>query len=153
MKRFLLYLLLIIFIFAGFQVMWPGRFICQEETVIADIQTITKAEVIYSLTKGRGQFADLAALAEAKMIDPTLASGEKNGYLFVVKVEAMTGRKAMYEVTAKPKNWNEMWSGSHSFYSNETIGPEVYETEGTEPPRGTVEDRVPKAGLPIGVAR
>jgi hypothetical protein len=152
MKRFLLCLPLIIVIYIGFQIIKPGMFVCHNDNVIANVQTITKAEVMYSLTKGRGQFADLATLAEAKMIDPALASGEKNGYLYEVKVEAMKDRKAMYEVTATPQYGNEMRGGSHSYYSNETVGPEIYETEGTELPMVTVEDRVPKVGVPIGVA-
>ena len=76
------------------QVIRPGIFICRDENVISDMQNITKAEVIYSLTKGRGQFADLATLAEVELIDPAFASGERDGCLFVLKAEAMPGRRA-----------------------------------------------------------
>ena len=135
------------------QVIRPGIFICRDENVISDMQNITKAEVIYSLTKGRGQFADLATLAEVELIDPAFASGERDGCLFVLKAEAMPGRRAVYEVSAKPKSADELRTGNHTFYSNETVGPEIYELEGTEQPRVTMEDREPKVGLPVGTAR
>src|SRR5947209_4838152 len=133
MKRFLLCLLVIIFIYICFQIIGSRAPISLEPRIIEDMQTITKVEILYSLTKGRGQFADLAMLGEEGLIDSGLASGEKNGYLFRVKVWAMTDRRPMYEVTAKPKNRNEVRTESHSFYSNETLGNVIYEVEEMEP--------------------
>jgi hypothetical protein len=115
-----------------------------EAAAIIEVQTITKAQIVYSLTKGHGQFTDLKTLATEGLIDSALASGEKYGYLFATAPVVLAGQHPMFDVTAKPKGSG---TGSRSFYSNETVV--IWSANGSEPPVATAADRVPKNGSPL----
>ena len=145
MKRFLFCLLALILIYLGTTVIGPRTPISVEPFVVEDIRAITKAQLLYSLTKGRGQFTDLTTLAGAGLIDPALASGEKNGYLFAT--QAVEGRSMMFDVIARPAGGEAVQTRAHSYYSNERAVQDVYKIEGGEPAEVTQEDRVPKRGI------
>jgi hypothetical protein len=115
-----------------------------ETAAIVEVQAISKAQILYSLTKGRGQYTDLKTLAAESLIDSALASGEKYGYLFATAPVVVAGQKPMFDVTAKPKSSSE---GSRSFYGNETNV--IWEAKGAEPPSATAADRTPKNGTAI----
>jgi hypothetical protein len=117
-----------------------------ETAAITSLQTIAEAQILYSVTKGRGKFTDLATLGKENMIESKLASGEKRGYLFTSKPILIKGQ-AMFDTTARPKSTGTTGTGNRSFYCNETLV--VYEAKGGEPPSATGSDRVPKDGSPI----
>ncbi|HWP45118.1 MAG TPA: prepilin-type N-terminal cleavage/methylation domain-containing protein [Blastocatellia bacterium] len=116
----------------------------RETAAVTEVQSIGKAQVLYSVTKGRGKFGDLAALGAEGNIDSTLASGIKGGYQFTSTPINNEGMAPMYDTTAKPTSVGTFGTGNTSYYANET--QIVYEAEGGEPPSATPQDRVPKNG-------
>ncbi|MEK6325723.1 MAG: hypothetical protein AABN33_29125 [Acidobacteriota bacterium] len=109
--------------------------------------TIGQAQNLYLVTKGRGKFTDLRTLGAQGLIESTLASGQKNDYIFSSEQIIAEGFPPMFDVTAKPIKIGTFGTGNRSFYSNETMV--VYEAEGGQPPSATYKDRVPKNGTPI----
>lgn len=119
----------------------------RETAALSEVKSIGNAQVLYSLTKGKGKFANLSELGAVGQVDSTMASGTKGGYLFASEAAGGEGLPAMFDTTAKPGSVGSFGTGNRSFYSNETMV--VYETEGGEPPTATPQDRVPKDGAPI----
>ncbi|MCI0486474.1 MAG: DUF4190 domain-containing protein [Blastocatellia bacterium] len=117
----------------------------REVAALQEIKNIGGAQLQYSVTKGRGKFADLRTLAAEGLIDWSLASGEKGGYLFASEPLSIEGMPAMFDTTARPKAIGSFGTGNRSFYSNETMI--IYEAEGAEPPRADLLDRVPENGV------
>jgi hypothetical protein len=117
-----------------------------ETGAINSLQAIAESQILYSVTKGRGKFTDLATLGKENMINSTLASGEKRGYLFSSK-PILTKGLAMFDAIARPKSTGTTGTGNRSFYCNESMV--VYEANGGVPPSATASDRVPKDGSPI----
>src|SRR5256885_1161860 len=101
MKRFFICLSIIALIYLAVPVGGRRTPISVESQVMEDMKAIQKAEVLYSVTKGRGRFTDLATLAKAQMIEPILGSEEKLGYLFEAAPVGPTA--TMFDVTARPK--------------------------------------------------
>jgi type IV pilus assembly protein PilA len=119
----------------------------RETAALAEVGTIGKSQLLYSLTKGKGKFGSLSDLGTQGIIDGTLASGTKGGYIFTSQAAGGEGLPSMFDTTAKPGSVGTFGTGNRSFYSNETMV--VYEAEGGEPPTATPQDRVPKDGTPI----
>jgi len=124
-----------------------SRQIANETAAIQSVKAIAQAQIVYSIKKGRGKFADLATLGKERLIDSELASGEKQGYLFTSEQVLVKDALPMFDTTAKPKSIGTLGTGNVSFYSNETMV--VYEAKGGAPPTATTSDRVPKSGSPI----
>jgi competence protein ComGC len=124
-----------------------SRQVAREAAALAEVMIIGRAQVIYSATEGDGRFTDLHTLGVQGLIDSTLASGQKNDYMFTTEQVVAEGFAPMFDVTAKPIKAGPLGTGNHSFYSNEMMV--VYEAEGAEPPSATYKDRVPKNGRPI----
>lgn len=99
-----------------------------ESQVIEEIKAIQKAEVLYSVTKGRGRFTDLTTLANAQLIEATLASGEKHGYLF--EASPVGPNATMFDLTARPMRAANSGVHQNSFYTNETLI--LYQVKGDE---------------------
>lgn len=118
-----------------------------ETAALAEVQTIGKNQVLYSITKGHGKFADLAALGAAGYVDANMATGTKGGYLFATTPINAEGMPNMFDTTAHPTAVGTFGTGNRSYYSNETMV--VYESDGIQPPTATPQDRVPKDGTPI----
>lgn len=118
-----------------------------ETAALTEVQTIGKNQVLYSITKGHGKFADLATLGSLGYADANMASGTKGGYVFVSTPINAEGMPAMFDTTAHPSAVGTFGTGNRSFYSNETMV--VFESEGIQPPTATPQDRVPKDGIPI----
>jgi len=121
--------------------------IANETAAILSVQSIAKAQILYSLKKGHGKFADLATLGKERLIDSELASGESHGYQFTSGPLLIKDEQPMFDITAKPKSIGPRGTGNRSFYSNESMV--VYEAKGGAPPSATTSDRVPKNGSPI----
>jgi type IV pilus assembly protein PilA len=121
--------------------------VAHETAALTDVLTINKAQVLYSVTKGRGKFTDLRTLGAQGLIDSTLASGRNNDYIFTTGPVVAEGFPPMFDVTANPLEVGTFGTGNRSFYSNETMV--VYETEGGKPPEASAKDRIPKNGTPI----
>jgi hypothetical protein len=141
-KRFLLCLFTILFLYLATTLIGRRSPCSVEPLVLEAIRAIQKAEVLYSITKGRGRFADLQALGRLQLIDSSLASGEKHGYLFQLALVGPTGN--LFDLTAKPKTGYDTQTGEHAFYSNEEMI--VYQSSGVEPPKASIENRVPESG-------
>ncbi|HKA22455.1 MAG TPA: DUF4190 domain-containing protein [Blastocatellia bacterium] len=118
-----------------------------ETAAFTEVQTIGRQQVLYSVTKGKGKFADLATLGFLGYVDSELATGNKGGYVFVSTPINAEGMPAMFDTTAHPSDVGNFGTGNRSYYSNETMV--IYETEGIRPPTATPRDRIPKDGTPI----
>ena len=118
-----------------------------EVAALTEVLAIGQAQVLYSVTKGHGKFADLSTLGAQGFIDGGLASGRKGGYIFSSQQVLASGLKPMFDTTARPVEGGTFGTGNRAFYSNETMV--VFETEGIQPPTATPQDRVPKNGTPI----
>ena len=118
-----------------------------ETAAKAEVKTIGNSQVLYSLSKGRGKYTDLATLGSLGYIDSNLAAGAKGGYVFVSAPLNADGLSAMFDTTAHPSQVGTFGTGNVSFYSNET--GVVFEADGVAPPTATPQDRVPKDGTPI----
>ena len=122
----------------------------RETAALTEVQTIGKQQVLYSITKGRGKFADLATLSASALVDSNMATGTKGGYVFATTPINAEGMPAMFDTTAHPSAVGNFGTGNRSYYSNETMV--VFEAEGIAPPTATPQDRVPKDGTPADVA-
>jgi len=118
-----------------------------EVAALTEVKTIGNNQVLYSITKGHGKFADLATLSANGMGDANMAKGEKGGYAFVSTPINAEGMPNMFDTTAHPTAIGTFGTGNRSFYSNETMV--VFENDGIQPPTATPQDRVPKDGTPI----
>ena len=118
-----------------------------ESAAIAEVQNIGKQQVLYSITKGKGKFADLATLGSLGYVDSDVANGNKGGYVFATTPINLEGMPPMFDTTAHPSEVGNYGTGNRSFYSNEIMV--IYETEGINPPTATLRDRVPKDATPI----
>ena len=119
----------------------------RETAALTEVQTIGKSQVLYSVTKGHGKFGDLTALGAQGIIDSTMASGNKGGYVYASTPINAEGMPSMFDTGAHPSAGGTFGTGNRSFYSNETMV--VYEADGVTPPSATPQDRVPKDGTPI----
>ena len=119
----------------------------RETAAIKELQTLRDAEVLYSITKGKRKFTDLATLGSQGIIDSALASGNKGGYVFTATPVEGEGFASMFDATAKPGKSGTFGTGNRSYYTNETSV--VYEADGDTPPSATPQDRIPKDGQPI----
>lgn len=117
-----------------------------ETAAFAEVQTVGKSQILYSLTKGRGQYGELATLGGQGLIDQALGSGNKGGYIFTSTPVEAGGLRPMFDTTAKPSSTGTFGSGNRSYYSNEALMEIVYEADGGEPPSATAQDRLPKNG-------
>jgi type IV pilus assembly protein PilA len=118
-----------------------------ETAAKAEVKTIGSSQVLYSISKGHGKFADLATLGSLSYVDSNMAAGIKGGYVFATTPINMEMMPSMFDTTAHPSAIGTFGTGNISCYSNET--QVVFETDGIQPPTATPQDRVPKDGTPI----
>ena len=118
-----------------------------ETAAVTEVQRIGQAQVLYSVTKGQGKFADLGTLGAQGLIDAVLATGQKGGYIFSSEPVSASGLTPMFDTTARPVNVGTFGTGNRAFYSNEIMV--IYESDGIQPPTATPRDRMPKNGTPI----
>ena len=116
----------------------------RETAALTEVITIGKAQILYSVTKGHGRFANLSTLGAEGLIDSALASGEKGGYVFRSEPIFAEGSQAVFDTTAKPTETGTFGTGNRSFGSNETLV--VYEAEGAVELKGTPTNRAPVNG-------
>jgi len=119
----------------------------RETAALAEVQTIGKAQVLYSVTKGHGKFTGLRTLGAEGLIDTTLAFGQKGGYLFRSEPVSIAGAPPMFDTTARPIETGTFGTGNRSFGSNETFV--IYEADGAVDLKGTPTNRVPAGGAPV----
>jgi type IV pilus assembly protein PilA len=120
----------------------------RETAAFTEVQTLGKSQILYSSTRGRGKYGDLSALGAQGLVDASLASGNKGGYIFATTPIDMEGMRAMFDTTAKPSSIGTFGTGNRSYYSNEALLNTVYENDGDQPPSATPQDRLPKNGTP-----
>lgn len=91
-----------------------SRAAANEASAVASVRTIVTAQITYSATVGNGSYAiDLAELENAGLIDAALASGNKDGYAFVV-----VGAGDTFTVNADPTVMGS--TGNRGFFSDES---------------------------------
>lgn len=119
----------------------------RETAALAEIQTIGKSEILYSMVKGHGKFGTLADLGSETLIDSTLASGTKAGYVFTAEPLEADGPLSMYDSVAKPAAVGMFGTGNRSYGSNESNI--IYSAEGSVDLKASPTDRRPAGGTPI----
>ena len=112
-----------------------SRMSANEASAIASLRTILTSEIVYSASYTVGFAANLTSLsdggapanctppaipaaASACLIDSTLASGTKSGYLFTYAATASGGVNSTYALNADPLNTGV--SGQRHFYTDDT---------------------------------
>jgi type IV pilus assembly protein PilA len=112
-----------------------SRMSANEASAVASMRTIVTAEIVYSSTYTVGFAANLVSLSDggtpancipptvpaaaaACLIDATLASGTKNGYLFTYSTTGGGGTNNTYTVNADPISSGV--SGQRHFFTDET---------------------------------
>lgn len=91
-----------------------ARRAANEASAISSMRTLLGAEAAFVETKG-GRCGDLAELDREKLIDPTLASGSKNGYKFDIAKKS----NGICEISATPADKDGVTrSGVRSFYAS-----------------------------------
>ena len=116
----------------------------RETVALRVVGEIGQAQRLYSVTKGKGKFGSLDALAAQQLIAPDLATGQRGGYFFESTPINIDGQPPMFDTTARPVSTGTFGTGNRSFYSNEMMV--IWEVDGGEPPKATPSDRVPKTG-------
>ena len=119
----------------------------RETAALTEVKNIGNSQVMYSVTKGRGKYGDLATLGAQALVGADMAAGIKGGYAFASVALTNEGMPAMFDTTAKPTQVGTFGTGNRSFYSNESMV--IYDADGGEPPTATPQDRVPKDGQPL----
>lgn len=119
----------------------------REAAAIREIRTICQAQVLYSTTTGQGQFTNLRTLGAEGLIDSTLASGQKGGYLFSAEPVYSSSGTSMFDTTARPLETGTFGTGNRSFASNETFI--FYKADGSVDLKGTPGNRVPAGAVPF----
>jgi type II secretory pathway pseudopilin PulG len=88
-----------------------ARQAANEGSAISVVRTIAGAEQTFRATTGKGRCGDLKTLQTANLIDTVTASGQKNGYSFmVINLPTLNGDCA---ITATPLSTSH---GTRSFY-------------------------------------
>ena len=118
--------------------------VSREVSAVSTVKDIGQAQVLYSVTKGKGKFADLRTLAAQGLINPGLTNGEWGGYLFSTTPLNVEGQPAMFDTSVRPVTAGSLGTGNRSFYSNETMV--IWEAEGGVPPEASPKTRIPKSG-------
>ncbi|MFY9611256.1 MAG: DUF4190 domain-containing protein [Blastocatellia bacterium] len=113
----------------------------REMEALGEVVAIGQAQVLYSVTRGRGKFTDLRTLGAEGLIDSALASGQKGGYLFSSEPVSSDSGPQMFDTTAKPVEAGTYGVGNRSFGSNETLI--LYESGGSVDLKGTRDNRIP----------
>jgi len=118
-----------------------------ETAAIGEIKTLGTSQITYQITKGRGKFGNLQALASEGIIDSGMASGSKGGYQYASDPLTADKGPSMYDTTAKPSAIGTFGTGNRSFGSNETNV--IFEADGAVDVKGTATDRRPAGATPI----
>lgn len=112
-----------------------SRMSANEASAIASMRTVMTSEIVYSMTYPVGFSANLPSLGDggapancvppafpaagsACLIDPSLATGTKSGYLFTYAVAGGGGLNSSFTINADPL-FNGV-SGQRHFFSDET---------------------------------
>lgn len=90
-----------------------------EINVIRTLNELYNVEYTYLLTFGNGNFGSLHSLRVTNLIDETLATGEKYGYLFTVwRGDSGIRNSSAFNIVAVPQVY--LRTGHRSFYMDET---------------------------------
>jgi type IV pilus assembly protein PilA len=112
-----------------------SRMSANEASAIASLRTIITSEIVYSSTYTVGFSADLPSMSDggtpgnclppavpsassACLLDASVASGTKSGYLFTYTASGTTGVNNTYKINADPVSVGG--SGQRHFYTDDT---------------------------------
>jgi type IV pilus assembly protein PilA len=80
-----------------------SRRAANESSAQSSLRSINRAEALYQLTDGGGQYGTLAMLGNQRLIDSLLASSTKSGYSFTLGApQVIAGPPARYWAYALP---------------------------------------------------
>jgi hypothetical protein len=92
-----------------------GGIDANEASAISILRTIFSSEATFQATAGNGDFGSLKELAKQGLINSVLAKGEKNGYLFRIRVEKTSSEsRSFFEAHAVPRTYGQ--TGRRSFF-------------------------------------
>jgi type IV pilus assembly protein PilA len=92
-----------------------SKIAANEGSAISSVRNLTSSQMTYSSSLGSGQFASLAVLSTANMVDNVLGSGTKDGYTFVIS----TGSgNTTFTISARPITYST--TGIRSFFSDDS---------------------------------
>jgi hypothetical protein len=95
-----------------------AKIAANEAAAIQHLRTIGNAEAMYFNTRRRKDYASLPQLAGDQLVNPALASGEADGYRFVVRLVARSeATRPSFEVVATPVSYGT--TGNRSFRLDE----------------------------------
>lgn len=97
-----------------------------ELSAIAAVQELVNAEILYATTNARRYFGSLTELERMRIINQSLATGVRDGYVFTATPDQAAG----FTVTAIPVR--DGITGRRGFYSDQT-GILRYNDGGTVP--------------------
>ncbi len=96
-----------------------GDISANEASAILILRTISSSEATFQATAGNGDFGSLKELAREGLVSSVLAGGEKNGYLFRIRVEkASSESRSFFEAHAVPRTYGQ--TGRRSFFIDES---------------------------------
>lgn len=96
-----------------------GDIDANEASAVSTLRTIFSSEATYQATAGNGDFGSLRELSKEGLINSVVAAGQKNGYLFKIRVEkASSESRSFFEAHAIPKTYGE--TGRRSFFVDES---------------------------------
>jgi type IV pilus assembly protein PilA len=112
-----------------------SRMSANEASAIASLRTIITSEIVYSSTYTVGFSADLPSMSDggapgncippavpsassACLLDASVASGTKSGYLFTYTASGTSGVNNSYQINADPVSAGG--SGQRHFYTDDT---------------------------------
>jgi type IV pilus assembly protein PilA len=112
-----------------------SRMSANEASAIASLRTIITSEIVYSSTYTVGFSADLPSMSDggtpgnclppavpsassACLLDASVASGTKSGYLFTYTASGTSGVNNSYKINADPVSAGG--SGQRHFYTDDT---------------------------------
>lgn len=96
-----------------------GGIEANEVSAVSALRTIFSAEATFQATVGNGDYGRLQELGKERLVDFVLAAGEKNGYLFKIRVEKTSSEsRSFFEAHAVPKTYGQ--TGRKSFFIDDS---------------------------------
>lgn len=113
--------LILVFVFINSGDVYAQHFVkfSNERLVISALESINSAEATFSASVGNGSYGTLSQMGIEGFIDPALATGYKNFYLFsIVIYSSSPDGPAAYRISAVPALYGK--GGRRSFFSDQT---------------------------------
>ena len=111
-----------------------ARIAANEASAVASVRTLNTAEIAFASDHpSAGYTCALSDLANAQLIAPPLANGQKSGYLFALQGRAANtdnGPNVKYQVVAYPVKHNQ--TGVRAFCSDDSAVIKAYDNDDSQ---------------------